>query len=155
VSRPLVLALGNDLLGDDGIGLIAARRLKADLPPGVDVEETASGGLDLLDLLEGRERALLLDAIVTGRRPPGTVVELTREDFAGGNLPSPHYAGLPDVLALADCLKMPFPRDLRVLAMEVDPPGVIGARLSPSVEEALPGYLDRARRLILGWAPAV
>jgi hypothetical protein len=94
-------------------------------------------------------------AVITGRRPPGTVVDLTREDFAGGNLPSPHYAGLPDVLALADRLEMPFPCDLRILAMEVDPPGVIGACLSLPIEEALPGYLDRARRLILGWASAV
>jgi len=154
VSRPLVLALGNDLLGDDGVGLAAARLLREDLPPHVDVEETPTGGLDLLDWMEGRERVLLLDAVVSGRHPPGTVLELTRGDFKTGSLPSPHYAGLPDVLALAERLGIPFPRDLRVLAMEVEPPRELGTGLSPVVRAALPGFVDRARRLIRAWDPA-
>jgi len=154
VSRRLVLARGTDILGDDGVGLIAARRLRDEVPPGVEVEETATGGLDLLDFLEGCDKALLLDAVITGRRPPGTVVELTREDFAGKNLPSPHYAGLPDVLALAEKLQVPFPRDLRVLAMEVERPCELREDLSAPVREALPGYLDRARQLIREWGAA-
>lgn len=155
MTRRLVLALGNDILGDDGVGLIAARRLRDEVPPGVEVEETATGGLDLLDFLEGCDQALLLDAVITGRRPPGTVVELSREDFVGKDLPSPHYAGLPDVLALAERLQIPFPRDLRVLAMEVERPCELREDLSATVREALPGYLERARRLIRGWGAAV
>ncbi len=81
-------------------------------------------------------------------------MELSREDFSGGDLPSPHYAGLPAVMALAERLGIPFPRDLTVLAMEVERPLDIGAGLSPAVEEALPAFLDRARRLIGRWGPA-
>jgi len=152
LSRRLVLALGNDLLGDDAVGLIAARQLKESLPPGVEMEETATGGLDLLDFLEGCDKALLLDAVITGRHPPGTVVELTREDFGGKDLPSPHYAGLPDVLALAEHLRVPFPDDLRILAMEVERPCELRTDLSPAVRRALPGYVDRARQVIRDWA---
>lgn len=153
MSRPLVLALGNNLLGDDGVGIAAARRLKEELPAGVDVEETSTGGLDLLDYLEGRQRVLLLDALVSGRHPPGTILELTRGDFEKGSLPSPHYAGLPDVLALAERLQIPLPGDLRILAMEVERPAELRTDLSPLVWQTLPRFVDRAREVIRSWGP--
>ena len=59
--RILVLGLGNDILGDDAVGLLAARRLRAFLPASVDVLEAAGGGIGLLDVLEGYDCALLLD----------------------------------------------------------------------------------------------
>ena len=66
--RILVLGLGNDILGDEAVGLLAARRLRALLPESVDVVESGGGGLDLLDVLEGYDRAILLDSILTGLR---------------------------------------------------------------------------------------
>ena len=38
----LVLGLGNDILGDDAVGLLAARRLRAFLPDTVDVSNPAA-----------------------------------------------------------------------------------------------------------------
>jgi len=69
----LVLALGNDLLGDDGVGLEAARQIAGQVDGSVEVVETGEAGLALLELMEGYERALLIDSVVTGRYPPGTV----------------------------------------------------------------------------------
>jgi hydrogenase maturation protease len=147
----LVLALGNDLLGDDGVGPAAARLLARRIPCDVEVVEAPHGGLDLLDLLEGRERALLLDAVLTGRHPPGTILEFGRADFALTAAPSPHAAGLPDVLALAERLAIPFPRDLRILAMEVERMHVLGADLTPAVRAALPAYVGRAAEVVASW----
>lgn len=60
-ARILVLALGNDLLGDDGVGLEAARQIAGQVDGSVDVVETGEAGLALLELMEGYERALLID----------------------------------------------------------------------------------------------
>jgi hydrogenase maturation protease len=152
--RILLLGLGNDILGDDAVGLVAARRLRGHCSAEVDIVEAAESGLGLLDFLEGRSHALLLDAILTGRHPAGTLLEFSREDFRTTSGPSPHYTGLPELLRLAECLAIPVPTDLCVLAMEVEDPYRIREGLSPVVNQALSGYVDRARQILDGWQQA-
>jgi len=149
--RILLLALGNDILGDDGVGLAAARILRREFQEDVEIVESSEAGLALLELLEGYERALLLDAVVTGSSPPGTVLEFSPEDFQKILAPSPHYAGLPEVLQMAQRLDMAFPKEIRILALEVEDPFEFREGLSPSVERALPALVERARQVLEGW----
>ncbi|MCX7719188.1 MAG: hydrogenase maturation protease [Candidatus Sumerlaeaceae bacterium] len=149
--RPLVLALGNDILGDDGVAFAAARALGAEFGGAVDIVMTGEAGLALVEFLAERERALLLDAMVTGRHPPGTVVVMTSGDFRRVLAPSPHYAGLPEVFDLAARLGLPMPDELIVLAMEVEDPYTIREGLTDSVASALPGYVARAGGVLRGW----
>ena len=148
----LVLALGNDILADDGVAFVAARRL-AEGPDarGVDVRESGEAGLNLLDLLAGYRRALLIDSIVTGRHPPGTVLEFSREDFTEVLGPSPHYAGLPEILELAKYLSIPLPDDIRVLAMEIEEPWQFREGLNPAIEQAVPHLVAEARQILRQW----
>jgi hydrogenase maturation protease len=150
-QRILVLGLGNDILGDDAVGLLAARRLRASLPASVDVQESAGAGLDLLDVLEGYGGALILDAIVTGAHPPGTVLEFSAADFREVVAPSPHFAGLPELLQMARQLAIPFPETISVLACEVADPYQIREGLSPPADAALPALVARAERIVASW----
>jgi hydrogenase maturation protease len=149
--RILVLGLGNDILGDDAVGLLVARRLRAFLPAGVEVVESGGGGLDLLDRLEGFDRALLIDSILTGKRPPGTLVEFSAVELRHNAAPSPHYAGLPTVIELAESLGLEFPSDFRVLAVEIANPYEVVERLSPQVAAAVPAMAERARVIVQEW----
>ena len=149
-GKTLLLALGNDILGDDGAGLAAARRLEGACAPSVDVVLSSEAGLALIDLMEGYERALLLDSVVTGA-PPGTVHDFSPSDFRRVMAPSPHYAGLPEVLQLAERLEIPFPREIRVLALEVEDPYRITECLSPAVERSIPAFVEAARRILENW----
>jgi hydrogenase maturation protease len=150
-SANLVLALGNDLLGDDGVGLLAARALAADWAEDAEIVESGESGLALLELLEGYRRTLLLDAIQTCQAPPGTVLELRPEDFDCTEAPSPHYAGLPDVIAMARRLGIDFPAEIRILALEVENPCDFRQTLTPAVERAMPRYIEQARRVLTQW----
>ena len=150
-ARILVLGLGNDILGDDAVGLLAARRLRALLPETVDVVESGGGGLDLLDALEGYERALLLDAILTGKHPPGTILEFSAEDFKKDDAPSPHYAGLPTVIQLAESLGICFPTIFQIVAVEVENPYEVLEGLSKPVEASLPAVIERAEGIVHAW----
>lgn len=150
-GRTLVLALGNDLLGDDGVGLEAARQIAGQVDGSVDVVETGEAGLALLELMEGYRRALLLDAGATGRYPPGMVLEFTPNDFRHVIAPSPHYAGLPEVLEMAHRLQLVFPQEIRVLAMEVVNPWEFHIGFSELVREALPGFVQHALRILQAW----
>lgn len=58
-ARILVLALGNDLLGDDGVGLEAARQIAGQVDGSVDVVETGEAGLALLELMEGDRKSVV------------------------------------------------------------------------------------------------
>ena len=122
--------------------------LKEELKGRVEVIESAESGLALLDHLEGYDRALLLDAIFTGKYPPGTVLEFGPDDFKGAPAPSTHFAGLPEMLKLAERLEMRFPKDVRILAMEVDNPIVFRQSLTPAAQKALPAFVERARRFL-------
>ena len=147
-SRTLVLGLGNELLSDDGIGIKAARALQKEFQSQVDVVECSESGLALLDILEGYERVLLLDAILTGRHPPGTVLEFCTQDFPGTVILSPHTTGIPELLQLAKRLGIHFPEELYILAIEVENLYELGGKLTPAVEAALPEFVARGRELI-------
>jgi hydrogenase maturation protease len=147
----LVLALGNDILGDDGVAFAVARELRPKWSRIANIEESSEAGLALLELIEGYERVLLLDAVITGKSSVGTIMEFWPENFRKILAPSPHYAGLPEVLDLAGRLGVEFPREIVVLGMEVEDPYEIREGLSPTVEEALPEFVRRAESVLEQW----
>ncbi len=150
--RPaLVLALGNDILGDDGVAFHAARILRAEFPQSADVIETGEAGLPLLDYLEPYGRALILDAAATGKCPPGTILRWDREDFRRCVAPSQHSAGLPQILELAERLGMAFPSELQVICMEVGDPTVFRETLTPEAGQAVSSMLAAARKILSAW----
>jgi hydrogenase maturation protease len=105
-------------------------------------------GVALLDLFVGYERAVILDAIQTHRYSPGSIVELSPSDLDSVVAPSPHYAGLPELLALAKQLQLDFPKEIKVFAVEVEDPYTIGGDLSDSARDALPELERRVERYL-------
>ena len=146
----LVLALGNDVMGDDAIALHAARELRSLFPSGVTIREAAVGGFELLELMEGYGHALIIDAIVAGS-PPGTIHLLSPDNFRTVVAGSPHYVGLPEVLQLAERLGIPFPADIRILAVDVRDPYEIRESLSPEAAAALPAIIGKASSILREW----
>lgn len=135
-ARALVLGLGNDLLGDDGVGLIVAREVRRRAPPGIDVVESGEAGLALIELLAGYQVAVIVDAIHTGA-PPGTVHRLDRGSFDRVLAPSAHYAGLPEVFDLAERLQLRMPSRIAVVAVEVEDRYSFAEHLTSAVADAV------------------
>jgi len=67
--KTLILGMGNPIMGDDGVGIWAARALKDRFneEEEVTVMETSMAGLNLLELMADYDRAILIDAIKTGK----------------------------------------------------------------------------------------
>jgi len=140
----LVIGCGNLLREDDGVGIRAVRLLKArKLPEGVRVVEAGCPGLGLLDLLAGSERAVIVDAVVSGA-PPGTL-----HRFGPGVLPernwlplSLHGVNLVDALALGrTAAPEQLPGSITIFGVEIARRGM-GEGLSPEVEAALPELVE-------------
>jgi hydrogenase maturation protease len=151
-ARPLLLGLGNPILGDDGIGpaLVAAvaERLAADRA-GADldvIEDCSAGGLELLEPLEGRSLVFLVDAIVTGRAAPGTLHRFTADALPPTrHLAGPHDADLATALALGRRLGLDLPRDeaIAIFAIEIAPTYEFRGSLTPKLHRAAPTLADR------------
>lgn len=141
--KTLVLGLGNDILADDAVGILAVRALKERLSSVADVQETAWHGVALLELFIGYERAILLDAIMTGKHAPGTIVEMDPDDLAPAYATSPHFTGLPEMIVMAKELQLEFPKTFQILAVEVADPHTIGGKMTPAVRDAIPALCDR------------
>ena len=150
--RTLVLGLGNEYAGDDAVGVLAVRVLRAELAGNADVVESAAAGLALLEVFAGYDRAVVVDSIRTGHRAAGTIVEAGLAELGLAVAPSLHQAGIPELAAVARRLGMGFPDRTRVLAVEVAGPLTFGAPLSEPVAAAIAPLgrrvLDQVRRWV-------
>lgn len=152
--RRLLLGLGNDLLGDDAVGLLAVREARRQRPDPLpfDIRENAEAGLALLDEMTGFDEVLLVDAVKTGRHPPGFVHRIEAATLAPAlALGSIHRLGVPEVLALGRALDLPMPASVRVLAVEVSDPFSITDQISPPVADALPRVVDHLLATLRAW----
>ncbi len=138
----LVIGLGNPLRGDDGVGVRVIQELATQaLPPHVQVLDGGTPGLGLINLMEGRQRVILIDAANVGQSPGQFVRFLLDEvQLLGYNQHmSIHAAGLRDALLLAQALEMLPPE---VIIFGVQPSQLDWASgLSPEVEAVLPNLL--------------
>ena len=149
-GKVVLLAMGNDILGDDGVALAAARLLREEIggKGNLEIRETSEAGLALLEHLEGFDSALILDSVMTGRASPGSLLEFSAGDFRSISAPSPHYAGLPEVLETAQRLEVKFPSKIRILAMEVAGKQEVREGMSGPVQAALSGFVRRAKQML-------
>ena len=148
----LVLGLGNELLGDDAVGLLAARQIGDSLQEVADVKESSLYGLALLDLFIGYRYAAIIDSIQTGKHPPGTIIEIKPSDLERVSTPSPHYAGLPELQEIAEKLQLDYPETIRIFAIEVQDSASLVTGLTPKVQETLPALVYRVTRQVRVWA---
>lgn len=151
MKRVLVIGFGNDILKDDRIGLEVARQVKEALGKVCDVVEEPLPGPSLLDVWEGYNKVILIDGILTGENPPGTLLIYGLDDFKDTPGPSPHYAGLRDVLRLSRALEIPLPEEVLIYAVEVQDPYTVKQDLSPSLSHALPGIVEKVAERVREW----
>lgn len=106
-KRTIILGVGNTLLSDEGIGVYVANEMRAlSLPEGVEIIDGATAGYDLIYMLEGASKVIVIDA-VDAEAEPGTVFRFTPDD-AGYERRDPRYSvhdvGLLDAVQMAKAL---------------------------------------------------
>ncbi len=145
----VILGLGNDLLGDDGVGLLAAEALRARERPGVSVRSSVQAGLYLLESLQGFDDAIVIDSVLGDH--PGAVRELRGAELHEVSVPSAHYVGLPEALALARASGLSVPARLRIFGVEIDVAQQIGTAPSAAVMASIPQVVERVAQAAEEW----
>jgi hydrogenase maturation protease len=143
-NKTLILGLGNPILSDDGVGTAVARELERRIEPQeATVIEASLGGLNLLDLLAGYERVIIIDAIKTGGGRPGTIYRLDPSAITSiRHTGSSHDINLVTALELGKKLKLAMPSKIDIFGIEVAETERFGESCTPVVAAAIPVCVD-------------
>ena len=150
-TKPLIVGLGNELMGDDGVGIAAARRLRADNTVSADIIDCNLSGVSLIDVLSGYSKVIFIDAVRTKEHSIGDLVELNLDDFRSIPSVSPHHTGLPELVDISRKLGIEFPDEIRIIGVEIEDRHELGMNLSDPVEKAMDGLLEKIRSYLQAW----
>jgi len=112
----VILGLGNELLGDEGVGVHTVRVLKQmDLPGNLEIIEVGTAILDALPAIERADRMIVVDAMKDGMAP-GTVYKISLDQCSGSKtIASMHGFDIFRTMALAG---RQIPPDIMVIGIE-------------------------------------
>lgn len=139
-----IIGCGNLLRGDDGIGIWVLRELeKYPLPQEVELVDMGTRGMDILFQLEGAQKVIIIDAVMSGGEP-GAIYRMKREDLGKSNVNflSLHDLNWQDGLALAEkTLGKNFPREVLMVGVEIENLKM-GIGLTRPVKDSLPSVVN-------------
>ncbi len=150
-QKVTLLGLGSILMRDEGVGVHAVRFIETqyEIPPGLEIVDGGTSGLDLLPFIENRDRLLVVDAVNFGKHP-GYIGVLTNQEVPAlfGSKDSLHHLGLMDVLAAALLLDA-APKEICLIGIQplaietgLDLSGIIQAKLGELVDQVITRLRD-------------
>lgn len=152
--KVLVLGMGNDLYGDDGVGLHVVRLLRdgwldgaasGEPPLSVEFAECVLSGAALLDVVHGYDALLVIDTIMKAEPVTGRIRVLDASEIRDFPGPSPHYVSVPQVLALGKELGLKMPSTVTIIAVEAKDLLRLGEGLSEDMRARVPDLLEAAK----------
>lgn len=149
-----ILALGNLLRQDEGVGIHLLAMLREYVPPEIELMDGGTSGLKLLDFIERKNSLLVLDAVDAGRAP-GEVVEWQGDDiprYCTGKF-SLHQMSFAEVLYWAHFTGS-LPQNIRVIG--VQPQSMEwGTELTSTTQQSLPVALTKVLSCLENWGVPV
>jgi hydrogenase maturation protease len=155
--KTLVLGIGNELYGDDAVGIHVIRYLKKELGDKkqasawlkhADFEECSLSGLSLLDVVVGYDKLIIVDAIKKPDPHTGRIHLLEKKDLKYIPGPSPHYVSVPQALEIGEKLGLKMPKEIRIVAVEAKNMYNLGETLTPEMKAALPSIVRKVKRVL-------
>ncbi len=151
MTEGLVICVGNDFVGDDGVGVAVYERLKqSDLPSGIRVEYLGLGGMDLLEHLQGERILVVVDSVQLGS-PPGTVHQLPWNEipFLGTRPISGHGIGIREAVEVAARIYPDkVPAEIYLVGIEGHQFDQLGTGMSDEVAAAIDHAMDKVFGLL-------
>jgi hydrogenase maturation protease len=155
--KTIIIGLGNPILTDDGVGVKVAyeieNRLGDNIHPNLTITEASVGGLRLMELLEGYDRAIIIDAIQTRNgNPVGSVFRMDladlREISPTQHSASAHDTSLVTALDAGVEMGMKLPLDITIFAVEVENILDFCEQSTPAVVEAIPLVVEQVLEIL-------
>ena len=119
--KTVIVGLGNPILADDGVGIKVAEELRTLIGhrDDVDVNQAYAGGLRIMDVVMGYDKAIIIDAMLNQNGVPGEIRKFGLEDFAATkNLFSTHDMDLNSAFELAKITGYKVPNEVIIWGIE-------------------------------------
>ena len=143
--KTIVIGVGNPILQDDGVGIHVANQLRKHVNhPDVTFDEALTGGMNLLDLILGYDKAILIDAVNIKNAKNGEVKRFLISDFPSAHSNNPHDVSLLEALTLAENLgEKRIPNEIVIIGIVLkEIPYVFGDQLSSKIAAAVPEAVE-------------
>jgi hydrogenase maturation protease len=146
MRKVLILGIGNTLRSDDGLGVYIVRHMEEtgiQLPDGVSLLDGGTAGFDLLGLIDGYDKIVIVDALRTDDKP-GSIYRFTPEHAVESRARfSLHEVGIMEVI-----------KTLRIMDNnpEIEFVGIVPeniSELSTTISQAVMESVPRAVEVIL------
>ena len=149
-NRILIQGIGNEILTDDGIGPKLVKKLKGNLSKkDIDFETAFIGGLELLEYIQGYHTVIFIDAIRTRDGIPGTVYQLSPENFnTTSHLSSIHDVSFLTSVALGKKLGLDMPQFIYIIAVEILEDRIFDDNFSPQIQEKFEDIFNEVKKII-------
>ncbi len=138
--KTIVVGIGNPILRDDSVGVRVVEELQKVMD--IDTAISPTTGFEILDIILGYDRAIIVDAISTGGEP-GTIYELSVDDLDTTPLLNTHSIPLAITIKLGYTIFGDrMPKDIKIFAIEAEDLG-IGDSCSSKVGNAIPKVVKK------------
>ena len=144
--KNLVLGIGNPILGDDGIGVRIAQELAKEIKDeNIDVKDTSVDGLNLLELIVGYDKVVMIDAIMTEVGEVGEIYRIKPENVCDPSCSaiSLHHFNLATTIEIGKKLfPMKMPEEVIIFAVGTREVARVTEEMTIKVKEAIPKVVN-------------
>jgi len=143
--KTIVLGVGNQILGDDGVGIHVTNELKKYInDPSIIIDDAVTGGMNLLELILGYDKAIIVDAVKTKDGENGEVKRIPLGNFSTMHSCNPHDVSLIEAIEMAKKMgEDRIPKEIVVIGvMMKEIPCEFGEKLSKKIAMAVPKAID-------------
>ena len=156
-KKLVILGVGNSIRMDDGAGIHAVEELEQDEELKhleISFQYLNTGGLDILDAIDGFEHAIIVDAASMADQglKPGDIFHLENLNDvdiqdAGGF--SSHGVGVLPVLKYAKMGGYKVPNPIEIYGVQIKEIGFIGEELTPEVTKGVKQLIPKLKNHII------
>jgi len=143
--KTIILGVGNIILGDDGVGVHVANRLKNKIKnPDITIDEATTGGMNLLDLILGYDKAIIIDAVKSDKNNQGEVKRIPISDFNTMHSCNPHDVSLIEAIDMAKKMgENKIPKQIIIIGIMMKKiPCEFKEELSKKIKNAVPKAVE-------------
>ncbi len=134
-------------MGDDGIGVHILREMQNTYGalPNVTMEEAQTGGMNLIDLMRGYDKAILVDAVSVPTLLQGEVACYPIHDMTTVHSSNPHDVSLLEALELSKRIgDTMLPQEIVIVAINLTTiPRTFTEAVSPEIRDAIPKAIEK------------
>ena len=157
MKKTLVLGLGNDLYGDDGIGIhiielinrhTEIKQKLSVLCDPVEFIPCSQTGLSLLDVIIGYDSLIIIDTIKKQNPTTGKIHTMEGSELRFIPGPSPHYVSIPQSIEIGKKLGLKVPKNIKIIAIEAKNMYNLGEKLTEEMKEKVPVVIKKLKSLL-------